>query len=1211
MQDTKPATVQEIFASDVTRDIPPVIYFHEQQPEKLKSEVEEYIITGGYEENDPRRRRIADGIHEQFVRLLKALHAELAKPGGTDLPGSWISGFFGSGKSSFAKLLGLALDQRKLPDGQPLAQALLERDDSPRRAEFREAWERVVSAIDPIAVVFDIGAVARDDEHIHSAAKRQLFARLDYCSVSHNVAEYELKLEQDGHWDEFLKLAEETLGKPWSQAKNEQLAEDSFSEVMHALFPNRYADPMAWLDFRTGSSMGGSSVEETSKQIEHMISTRAKGQTLFFVVDEVSQYIHQNDTRMLKLDAFVKDLGQRLKGRVWVLATGQQKLEEDVDGSNLSKLKDRFPPRLRAHLSPTNIRDVVHKRLLKKKPAHEEALRELFEAHRSDLKLNAYKCGEISDRDFLEVYPMLPAQVDLLMQITSNLRARSSRMKGDDHAIRGLLQLLGELFREQKLGEKPFGTLVTVDQIYDVQATALDADVQNTMARLQASELAADAVAMRAAKAVALLELISEQEPTTAELVAQCLYPRMGHPSEVETYRAALERLFQGGFLANSEKQGYKIQSSAGQEWANERDSYSVTGQQISELVKKKLHDLMGSAASRRPRYMNKGWPLASFYSDSRGTKQERLSVPSDPATVTFDFHFVTRQDDRFSEKWLKESDLEAYRDRILWISGATSNLESKARDLVRSRHMVERYLPRLQSLPEGRKRFLFDEQTHQEHLETEVAGLVARAFTEGALYFRARQLDISRHGAGFVSVVCGAGEEVLPLLYPHHIEIAITDGELKQLLEENLSGVSAKFLEPGLGILRLDAGKYVPACDGEVVTRVRQYIESQSGISGAGLLQAFGGPPSGYPSDVVKACVLGLLRGGRITLRPTTGEKITSVRDPNVRELFLKDKDFRKADLFPKTDGIDRRSLIPLRHFFKEVLQVDFEMDNDHIADAVFRHFPKELELLNALHRRVSKLESRPRFTKPLEQLGEVLQKCLRSRLTEETLLTTVANLDALRDGLVELRITLSDLSEENLADLAEAQGVLKSQGRQLQELGGETDLEAEIQALREHLEQSKPWLDIKSVGPVVKRLRKAYIEQRQEMLEGHDHLADELREAVKRRDGFATLETGKAEAVLRPIRDALCDTTASKLEPSLVFLRDSVPAKLHLAGDEANRRLDAMLADAGKVQVVQVKAGLAGRELSSPQDVEALLDELRERLLAQLKNDVRIRLL
>ena len=43
---------------------------------------------------------------------------------------------------------------------------------------------------------------------------------------------------------------------------------------------------------------------------------------------------------------------------------------------------------------------------------------------------------------------MLPGQIDLILQITTALRTRSARAQGDDQAIRGLLQLLGELFRE-------------------------------------------------------------------------------------------------------------------------------------------------------------------------------------------------------------------------------------------------------------------------------------------------------------------------------------------------------------------------------------------------------------------------------------------------------------------------------------------------------------------------------------------------------------------------------------------------------------------------------------------------------------------------------------------------------------------------------------------------------------------------------------------
>ncbi|MGH7272376.1 MAG: BREX system P-loop protein BrxC, partial [Polyangiaceae bacterium] len=202
--------IRDLFVADVTRHIPPVVYFHEQSPAKLEAEVAEYIVTGGYPEGDPRARRVKSGIHEQYVHLLRGISQELNKKGGPELPASWISGFYGSGKSSFAKLLGLALDGLVLPGGTPLSTALLEQDDSPRRQELISAWEELTERVNPLAVVFYIGAVARDGEHIHSAVLRRVQHRLGYCSKDGHVADYELRLERDGEWGRFVAVAEKT-----------------------------------------------------------------------------------------------------------------------------------------------------------------------------------------------------------------------------------------------------------------------------------------------------------------------------------------------------------------------------------------------------------------------------------------------------------------------------------------------------------------------------------------------------------------------------------------------------------------------------------------------------------------------------------------------------------------------------------------------------------------------------------------------------------------------------------------------------------------------------------------------------------------------------------------------------------------------------------------------------------------------------------------
>ena len=246
------------------------------------------------------------------MRLLKGITAELKKPNGPDLPTSWISGFYGSGKSSFAKLLGLALDGVALPGGRSLSEAWLQRDTSPKASELRQAWDELRKIIDPIAVVFDIGGVARDNEHIHAAAVRQVQQRLGYCKIDALVANFELKLERDGEWGRFERTARETLGGPWSEFQSRQFAEEYFSQVMSVMYPQFYADPTSWFTSRAGTHTYSGSPEDAAAAIQDMLKFRKHGATLFLVIDEVSQYLQgQTQTdRVDRMRAFATALRQ-------------------------------------------------------------------------------------------------------------------------------------------------------------------------------------------------------------------------------------------------------------------------------------------------------------------------------------------------------------------------------------------------------------------------------------------------------------------------------------------------------------------------------------------------------------------------------------------------------------------------------------------------------------------------------------------------------------------------------------------------------------------------------------------------------------------------------------------------------------------------------------------------------------------------------------
>ena len=1205
--------IRELFESKVTRDIPPVVYFHEQSAEKIADEVGEYIITGGYKPEDPRFARSKDGIHEEMVRLLKNLKSGLDKVGGPGDPACWISGYYGSGKSSFAKLLGLGLDGHKLPDGSLLSDALLARDTSPLAADLRDAWKALVAGRTTMAVAFDIGAVARDGEHVHSAIVRQVQLRLGYCSTSNLVASFELKLEIDRDYEGFLAAAARVLKKPWPELKHSQLADTYFSQAMHAFDGDLYLEPTTWLDTQSLAQRDqATAVIDSVRAIQDMLTQRAPGRTVFLVVDEVSQYVHDDGDRMLKLQSFVSELGQRLRGGAWLLATGQQKLDEAA-GIGLAKLKDRFPERLRVHLSSANIRDVVHRRLLKKKPEHERLLREAFQKYRPALVLGGYKCEAITQDDFLEVYPMLPEQIELLLAITTALRNQKNRAQGDSHAIRGLLQLLGELFREQKLADAEVGDLVTLESIYEVLRTSLDADVQTSLLRaLDHCAREKDLIAARSVKAVALLELIQGEQATTAELVAKSLYPRLGHPSLVSETTEALERPRAASLLTYSEKLGFKLQSPAGQEWDRERGDFSASSDQISAIVREALDRL--SAELPRPKLQGRPFPWIVFFSDGRHAHDVRLKNVTADAVVTVDFRWVSASE-RGDEEWIRRSTQDdALKERFLWVAGGSGQTEDLIRRLVQSRRMIERYSSKRETLAESRRRLLHEEEIIKEELEGQLYKTVQQAFQGGTLYFAGRPYPAREEGTSVETTLHAFAEKRLRELYPQYIDISIDPREMVQLLQPQLTGPSVKFFETGLGILSLDAGRAQPTCEGAVPRRVFEAIKKAGGIQGTNLLGQLGRPPFGYPADVVQACVAGLLRAKRVRIEMEGGVVATSLQDPGVFALFDKAQGFRKATFFPVVDiTFTQKDINRICTVLETYLGVTLDRESDAVANCIFSpRLDAQRERLRKLEARFVEVPGQRPFPAALDSFGRALEACRASRAVDPTVVAALKNLDALRDGFESLGRMESELDAEAVADLKVAHTALTEHIAQLDALGALGEAREGAERLRAHFAGDRPWIDARALRAPVERITAQYRETRKSLLSTEEVKAEAVRQEIKRRQGFERLGPDQAHVVLRPITEAVTRTTPEAVAPKLEQIRDGFPARLARAKEIANDLLDeALRVEEPKAPpIVKVDLRLHGRELETPAQLEALLKEIETRLAPLVAEKKRVRL-
>lgn len=90
--------LKDMFAKAIDRDIKGVIKVGQADEENISQELEEYVVT----------RELQKHFADFFTSYKKGIN------GSTDKMGVWISGFFGSGKSHFLKILSYLLANKEV-----------------------------------------------------------------------------------------------------------------------------------------------------------------------------------------------------------------------------------------------------------------------------------------------------------------------------------------------------------------------------------------------------------------------------------------------------------------------------------------------------------------------------------------------------------------------------------------------------------------------------------------------------------------------------------------------------------------------------------------------------------------------------------------------------------------------------------------------------------------------------------------------------------------------------------------------------------------------------------------------------------------------------------------------------------------------------------------------------------------------------------------
>lgn len=210
-------------------------------------------------------------------------------------------------------------------------------------------------------------------------------------------------------------------------------------------------------------------------------------------------------------------------------------------------------------------------------------------------------------------------------------------------------------------------------------------------------------------------------------------------------------------------------------------------------------------------------------------------------------------------------------------------------------------------------------------------------------------------------------------------------------------------------------------------------------------------------------------------------------------------------------------------------------------------------------------------------------------------------------------LRLYDAELTDEAIRVVSAADSVLRYQVAQLKAADvSATNVEAVGTRIEAQLRSDRPWRDIAVLDDDLEQARAAYVAERQKLLQWQESQAEVARARIKARDGFSTLTGDQSHRVLRPLAEALTDTTAEAIAPELAALKDPFSLRLQRAEDEANGRLDEMLSEGEKPLIVRcnLSESLRNREITTEADIDALVMEIRERLLPLVKDEKRVRL-
>lgn len=902
------AQIKDILSIQLEDDIKSVIDLNSQSEENILEELDGFILT------ESLAKHLSD-----FCDIYCS---------GTKQSGLWLSGFYGSGKSYFAKMVGLLLGNRNI-----LGTSMRERF-IPKLQGLNDA-DLLQNSIDSMGrsnnhmVLFD--SAKEHGEYGISYMMMAAFLRsLGFADNWIGFWEYDLFINDQ--YDLFKKKVEETSGVTWTAARKSMIKViPALKKAVLALGidEENYTESKKLIEERVKTYDANKLKSDLQLYLDNIGDTR-----IVFMIDEVSEAITQNKINILDLEGVAEALADSAQ-RVWTIAIAQQRLDDVITSTNinkdkLTKIRDRFKNYI--DIKAEEVETIIRHRLLTKNSSGEKLLKEYFEKNSGMLgditNINATNLRKtVNAQTYADYYPFFEHQFKMLQYFLFGTHTTVKTQIG----TRGMMISAFDILRKEAVKEEAVFMHVNAAQLCRQAEDNVSESLFNRYEQAGGLVKYPEYKYVKGRDLLQTIHFLTQAEviTTNSENIAKSY---VSSPDEYYNVKAevlkALEQLVDANILILTGNQ-YRITSEIEQRIINDLTSFTIPSYRIKSDAVKILQKLPIT------REANKCVIDALNVDFAVKTNNDETLLTSQTGALNVVFHeLFAPQADRQTYIEQIKSDSQSAKNTISIIPDTTSVNEiwKLIETLAQMNDLKSKsYATQEEKEVQNRITSTIPEKTAQ------LTELITNAYNNSTLIYCYNTSLLSDDN--FKNVIDKVQRQMYNNIYTRCLSAQLQDSLAQKVLKcanqqliSLFTGNDFKFFD--------SKGQFV----GDTLSVVTEMMTAMKAyIAGADLEKILTAPPTGYTYGTIVTTLAALFRANKIIIKHN-GTEYHSINEQDVHAVFGNSKLFTKASFKAVAKSLsynEKQEIVDVLkddcHYHKWTdEQVNYKMNDYELVDAI-----------------------------------------------------------------------------------------------------------------------------------------------------------------------------------------------------------------------------------------------------------------------------------